>query len=131
MDSQGRGETARRWHRYFPQLHERIQREVGATRRAERRDEGFTRESRPDRRSGVDFGRERAAAIDAAAAASPSNRASLLAEAAPGLAAAQEAARASVADPVREVAAVVAPVPKWEARTRERNLGGAKAAAEA
>jgi hypothetical protein len=113
------------------QLHERFHGKVGA-RRAERRDKGIAKEPQPGRRTEAGFGRERAAAIDAMVAVSPSKRARFLAETAPDLAkVAREAAQASGADPVGAVATVVASVARRESKVRERNLGGAKAAAKA
>ena len=135
LDQQERDESSAstRWYRQVLKLHERLQGKIATTlRRAERRDKGTTREARPGRRTEVGFGRKRAAAVDAMVAASPSKRARLLAEAGPDLAAvAQEAAQASAADPVRPAATVVAAVAKREAKVRERNLAGAKAAAKA
>ena len=135
LDEQGRDESSvsSRWYRQVLKLHERLQGKIAPTlRRAERRDKGTTREPRPGRRTEVDFGRKRAAAVDAMVAASPNKRARLLAEANPATAAlAQEAAQASAADPVRPAATVVAAVAKREAKFRERHLAGAKAAAKA
>ena len=136
---QPRDETsaaASRWYRHVLTLHGHLQggKTAGSLRRAERRDKGSTREPppRPGRRTEVDFGRKRAAAVDVMVAASPSKRARLLRERAPDLAAvAQEVAQASRADPVEPAAAVVAAVAKREVKIRQRNLGGARAAAEA
>ena len=123
-EAHGPHSTAARWYRRFLQLHERLQgRQNQALRRprAERRDKGMPRTPRPDRRTEADFGRKRAAAIDAVVAASPSKRARLLAEAAPDLAAvAREAAQASAAHPVGAAANVVDSVARRERQVRER-----------
>ena len=136
LDQQGdETSAASRWYRHVLKLHEHLQgKTAGSLRRAERRDKGSAREPppRPGRRTEVDFGRKRAAAVDAMVAASPSKRARLLRERAPDLAAvAQEVAQASREDPVGPAATVVAAVAKREVKIRQRNLGGARAAAEA
>ena len=119
---------ARRWYRRVLLLHERLHASTRAP-RAERRDKGITRESRPDSRTEADFGRKRAAAIDAIMATSPSKRPRILAEAAPDFAALAQGAAAAAT--VGAAATVVADVAKREAKARERYLGGAKAAAKA
>ena len=123
--------AASRWHGHVLRLHESLHARTAERRpRGERRDKGIARELRPDTEAG--FGRKRAAAIDAIVAASPSQRARILAGAAPDLAPlAREAAQASGADPVGAAATVVASVAKREGKARERYLGGAKAAAKA
>ena len=133
-EAKGPDSTAWRWYSRVLQLHERrFQARIAAKKpRAERRDKGIARGPRPDSRAEADFGRKRAAAIDAIVATAPSKRPRILAEAAPDLAAlARGAAQGSDEEPVHPAATVVTSVAKREAKARERYLRGAKAAATA
>ncbi len=114
--------AARRWYREVLQPCKRSQARATRSPSAERRGKGIVREPRTE----AAFGHTGSAAIDAEAVASPSKRARVPTEAAPDSVC---AARAS--DPVCAAATVVASVAKREAKARERNLGGAKAAAKA